>query len=91
MNWWVAAYAGMLMAVSVAYLRYGRGNRLMRTAKNGEIRVDFYQSAPGWVTAVVTELKTGRKAQATAGSERAARAAAIAKLASPPAKPNRQH
>lgn len=52
----------------------------MRTAKNGEIRVDFYQNTPAWVTAVVTELKTGRKAQATAGSQRAARAAAIHKL-----------
>lgn len=52
----------------------------MRTAKNPEIRVDFYESAANWVTAVVTELKTGRKAQATAGSERAARAAAIHKL-----------
>lgn len=52
----------------------------MRTAKTPEIRVDFYESAPGWVTAVVTELKTGRKAQATAGSEKAARKAAIFKL-----------
>jgi hypothetical protein len=52
----------------------------MRTAKNGKIRVDFYQSTADWVTAVVTELKTGRKAQATAGSEKAARSAALNKL-----------
>lgn len=52
----------------------------MRTAKNGDIRVDFYESRPNWVTAVVTELKTGRKAQATAGSEKAARSAALHKL-----------
>jgi len=52
----------------------------MRTAKNGQIRVDFYESAANWVTAVVTELKTGRKAQATAGSEKAAHQAALHKL-----------
>lgn len=52
----------------------------MKTAKNGDIRTDFYVSGPGWVTAVVTELKTGRKAQATAGSQKAAHSAALHKL-----------
>ena len=52
----------------------------MRSAKTDQIRVDFYESAAGWVTAVVTELKTGRKAQATAGNEKSARSAALMKL-----------
>lgn len=55
----------------------------MRNAKTPDIRVDFYESAPGWVTAVVTELKTGRKSQATAANEKSARSAALAKLGKP--------
>ena len=52
----------------------------MNTPKKAGIRLDFYEYAPGWVLAVATNTKTGKKAQAVAGSESAARKAALHKL-----------
>ena len=52
----------------------------MKTRQNGSIRVDFYQYAQSWILAVATNTKTGKKAQAVAGSEEAARKAALHKL-----------
>ena len=52
----------------------------VNTPKKAGIRLDFYEYAPGWVLAVATNTKTGKKAQAVAGSESAARKAALHKL-----------
>lgn len=51
----------------------------MRTTQNARYRVDFFDSA-GWVTVVVTELKTGLKTQATAGDATKAQSVAMEKL-----------
>jgi len=51
----------------------------MRTTQNARYRVDYFDAA-GWVTVVITELKTGLKAQATAGDETKAKSAAQEKL-----------
>lgn len=50
----------------------------MGSTQNSRYRVDFMQSAPGWVTAIVKDLKTGKIAQATAGDK--ARAESVAKF-----------
>lgn len=52
----------------------------MGSTQNSRYRVDFVQSAPGWVTAIVKDTKTGRMAQATAGDEAKAESAAKYKL-----------
>lgn len=51
----------------------------MRTVRNSRFQIDFFDSA-GWVTVVVTELKTGFKVQATAGDAARAQSAAMEKL-----------
>ena len=58
----------------------GKGREVVTTADNPRYRVDFVHSAPGWVTAIVKDTKTGQMAQATAGDHAKAESAAKYKL-----------